>query len=304
MAKEFSRRLFLKGAMFTTVGFISREGSAFAVQKVMEKRKLGRTGWKVSVVGFGGGAIGGMRMPDEMAVGILRRAMDRGVNFFDVAPTYGRSEIRLGKAIQGYPRKSFFLATKIESASGEWTAKEATDLIHQSLDRLQVDTIDLIQFHGVGGKEGLRKILSSGGGLEGVRKAQQKGYVRFVGITGGHHPKELEVMVEAIETDEFDTVMPSYNIEFTEAGKEGGVFETADKHRVGVIIKKPFTQQPPLPRWFGGGHRSLIPDYGVEKCMHFVIRTPGVHVVIPGMHAVEHVEQDTACGYTAPIFLP
>ncbi len=268
----------------------------------MELRRLGRTELMVSAVGFGGGPIGGGEEEhDPLAVKLLRRAIELGVNFFDTAPTYGRSELRIGQAIQGYPRESLIIATKVERYDSRsrrdwrerpWSKETAKRLVRRSLERLQTDYIDLVQLHAVGSLDDLDQILDEGGALEGLRELQAQGLVRFIGLTGGHNPLELEVLVEAIKTDEFDTVQPSYNIEFQEAAAPGGVFATAEEHDVGVIIKKPLVEQPRRGRRW----RSLIPKYGATRLLSFVLEDPRVSTVIPGMTSIAQVEEDVSVG--------
>jgi len=251
----------------------------------MQKRQLGRTELMVSAIGFGGGPLG-----DPRQVRVVQEAIRMGVNFIDTAHSYGegRSEQIVGEAIKGM-REKVYIATKTGQRLAEGAARE----IQESLERLQIEKIDLLQMHGVGSFEGLGAILHPGkGALLAVRELQRQGKVGFVGITGAHSPIDLprkidwelesDVMAAAIRTGEFDTVMISYHIEWPQAEE---LIALAKEHDVGVIIKKPFAAG------------KLISRYGVRRLLEFVLENPDVHTVIPGMPRPEHVWEDVPVGY-------
>jgi len=268
-----------------------KEWQAEAAQpEAMRKRRLGRTELTVSVIGYGGGAIG-----DPRQIPILKEAIQMGVNFIDTAHNYsqGRSEQVIGEAIKGL-RDKVFIATK----TGQRTAFEAKREIEESLKRLQIEKIDLLQMHGVGAFEGLKAILDpSKGALLAARELQKQGKIGFIGITGAHSPidgrnpppleraqQELAVMTEAIKTGEFDTMMLSYHIEWQSEPVQR-LIQLAKEHDVGVIVKKPL----------GGG--KLIPQYGAKRLLQFVLENPDIHTAIPGMARMEHVREDVPVGY-------
>lgn len=261
-----------------------------AQPEAMRKRRLGRTDLMVSVVGYGGGVIG---LPQQIPA--LQEAIRMGVNFIDTAHSYGggRSEIVIGEAIEGL-RDRVCIATKTGQRLAEGAARE----IEESLRRLQVRRIDLLQMHGVGAFEGLEAILHpSRGALVAVREFQRQGKIGFVGITGAHSPidgreprppevirQELAVMTEAIRTDQFDTMMLSYHVEW-QGEPVQRLIQFARDHDVGVIAKKPL----------GGG--KLIAQYGARRLLQFVLENPDVHTAIPGMARIEHVHEDVPVGY-------
>lgn len=305
---EWTRREFLcKFGMVAGFSSFSSSLATFLLHPVisapfrgkMEKRKLGRTGLNVSVISFGGGVIGAPHIPDDTMVSVVRTAIDSGVNLLDTAPIYGYSEVRIGKAIKKYPREEVFLATKVESESHQWLREEAEQLIRRSLFWMDVPYIDLVQFHGVGSEEALKKILSRGGALEGVKSAKKKGLVKFIGITGGHNSAQMEVLIKGVETGEFDVVFPSYNIEFPDAGQPGGLFDVAKKYETGVMVKKAlirqgFPQAPGMPRKPPG---SLIPRYGISTLLKFVLKDPRIDTLVVGMSRISEVEEDVPFGY-------
>ncbi|HEY42020.1 MAG TPA: aldo/keto reductase [Dehalococcoidia bacterium] len=163
---------------------------------MMEKRRLGKTGHMSSVLTFGAAALG--QVSQQEADAAIELAVKHGVNHFDVAPTYGEAELRLGPWMEKN-RKEIFLGCKTteRSEAGAWES------LQRSLQRLRVEYFDLFQFHGVNDLETLNAVLGPGGALEAVLKAREQGLVRYIGITG-HRPF---VQVEALNRFPFDTVL-------------------------------------------------------------------------------------------------
>ncbi|MHC4713796.1 MAG: aldo/keto reductase, partial [Planctomycetota bacterium] len=137
----------------------------------MEKRKLGRTGAELSIVGFGGIIV--MDETPGDSVKFVKEAIRRGVNYFDVAPTYGNAEQRLGPALEPY-RKDVFLACK----TAERRREAAWKNLKGSLERLRTDHFDLYQLHGVVEMSEVDTITAKGGALEAFREAREKGLVK------------------------------------------------------------------------------------------------------------------------------
>ncbi|MFQ6088301.1 MAG: aldo/keto reductase [Candidatus Methanofastidiosia archaeon] len=266
---------------------VSEEPTFF--EGTMQKRRLGRTNFMVSAIGMGGGAIG-----DYRQVGVVQEAIRMGVNFIDTAHAYsnGKSEKVIGEAIKGM-REKVYIATK----TGQRFARGAYREIKESLQRLGVEKIDLLQMHGVGDLKGLKAILDpEKGALLAVRELQKQGKIGFVGITGAHSPidgrnfrtservnQENQVMTKAIKSDQFDTIQISHHIEWQEPAQE--LISLAKEQDIGVIIKKSL----------GGG--KLISKYGVKHLLQFILKNPGIHTAIPGMVRIEHVHEDVPIGY-------
>jgi len=162
----------------------------------MEKRLLGRTGEALSVVGFGGIVV--MNEGPAAASRLVAQAIERGINYFDVAPTYGNSEERLGPALEPY-RNRVFLACKTTMR----TAKEAQAELEQSLRRLRTDYFDLYQVHGVKTLDEVETILGDGGAMETFLAAQRKGLIRFIGFSA--HTEETALAL--LDRFPFDSVL-------------------------------------------------------------------------------------------------
>ena len=155
----------------------------------MKRRPLGRTGESLSVIGFG--AIVFVNEGTEFARDTVARAIDAGVNYFDMGPRYGKGEAeeRGGPAIEPY-RDRIFLAEK----TGERTKDEAAAQLRQSLKRMRTDHFDLYQFHGVRTMEEVETIVGPGGALEAFIAARDEGLVRFLGSSAHSEEAALALM--------------------------------------------------------------------------------------------------------------
>jgi len=164
-------------------------------------RSLGRTGERVSVIGLGGYHIGQSSIAEEDAIQLIRQAIDRGITFLDNCWDYndGVSEIRMGKALAGGYRNKIFLMTKIDGR----TRAAATQQIDESLQRLQTDHVDLMQFHEVIRLEDPDRIFAEGGAMEAMLEARKAGKVRFIGFTGHKDPYVHLRMLEQARNHSF-----------------------------------------------------------------------------------------------------
>jgi predicted aldo/keto reductase-like oxidoreductase len=142
----------------------------------MQKRPYGNTGEQLSIIGFGGILVTNAQPAEASA--LVAEAIDRGINYFDVAPTYGNAEQCLGPALEPY-RKGVFLACKTTQRRGEEAQKE----LHNSLKLLRTDHFDLYQLHGMTSQEDFDQATGPGGALEVIVKAQREGLVRHIGFS-------------------------------------------------------------------------------------------------------------------------
>ena len=179
--------------------------SALATGPEMQYRPLGRTGETVSAVGLGGYHIGTQHDPAE-SVRLIRTAIDRGINFMDNSWDYndGASEERMGDALKDGYRKRVLLMTKIDGRSKQSFQSQLED----SLRRLKVDSIDLVQFHEIIRFEGPDRIFAAGGAMEAALEAKQAGKLRYLGFTGHKDPSIHLRMFEIAKQHNFhfDTV--------------------------------------------------------------------------------------------------
>ena len=203
----------------------------------MEKRRLGKTEQMSSIIAFGGAALWQISQKDTDAV--IELATEHGVNHFDVSPTYGQAEVRLGPWMEKHHKEVFLACKTIERSK-----TRAWESIKRSLETLRVDYFDLYQFHGVDDLETLSVILSPGGALEAVLEAKEQGLVRHIGITG-HRPF---VYVEALNRFDFDTVLFPLNRVLAAHRNDFNDFapllEIAQRKDVGTIAIKAIAKRP------------------------------------------------------------
>jgi aryl-alcohol dehydrogenase-like predicted oxidoreductase len=169
----------------------------------VEKRRLGRLGHDSSVLIYGAAALSDVSQ--EVADRSVRQALDGGINHFDVAADYGDAELRLGPWMAGI-RDRIFLATK----TGERDRDAAWAQINASLQRLETDSVDLLQLHSVGDVTELDRATRPGGALEAAVRAQEEGLVGAVGITGHGHEAPA-THLEALHRFPFATVLTPLN---------------------------------------------------------------------------------------------
>jgi aryl-alcohol dehydrogenase-like predicted oxidoreductase len=173
----------------------------------MERRRLGRIGHMSSVIIYGGAMLADASR--DVADRSIELALASGINHFDTAADYGDSELRLGSWMHRI-RDQIFLATK----TGERTAAGVYGSIARSLERLQVERVDLIQLHAVCDLDDLDRATGRGGAIEGVIRSRDEGLVGAIGITG-HGMQAPAVHLEAIRRFPFETVLTPYNYAFS-----------------------------------------------------------------------------------------
>jgi aryl-alcohol dehydrogenase-like predicted oxidoreductase len=292
----------------------------------MRYRTFGRTGWKVSEIGYGMWGMGGWSGSDDHeSLTALGAAIQRGCNFFDTAWVYGtgRSERLLGEARRRYPHAPMFIATKIPPKNMRWPARaeyaveEAYPADHireyteKSLENLDVETIDLQQFH----------VWSDAWSADeqwqrAIQDLKDSGLIRAFGISVNRW--EPTNVMTALRSGVVDSVQVVYNI-FDQAA-EDALFPYCEDHGIAVIARVPFDEGSLTDtltlesRWPEDDWRNLyftrerlkdtldrverikplLPD-GMdlpELALRFILEHPAVSTVIPGMRRVRHVERN------------
>lgn len=208
----------------------------------MQKRKLGKTGEMLTIVGFGGIILKGEEQSSANRI-VAKAVEERGLNYFDVAPSYGDAEERLGPALEPY-RKTVFLACK----TGKRDAEGATAELEQSLRRLRTDYVDLYQLHAVRSLEEVEQIMGPGGALEAFLKAREQGKTRFIGFSA--HAEEAAV--ELIKRFDFDTILAPFNWVCWYEGNFGAqMLAAAQEKGMGILALKALAKR----RWKEGEER-------------------------------------------------
>ena len=233
--------------------------------------------------------------PEEQAEAsgeALRRAAELGVNYFDTAALYGRgaSEKLFGSTLSPY-REKIFLATKARESTADGVRRS----VDESLERLQTDRIDLLQYHGEWITDDIYDdIIKKDGTLDGLRAAQKEGLIRYIGftsegVTGG--------VSKLIETDAFDVMQIQYNLFFQhpcDPDKEQGVMYEAEARNMGIVLMRTFT---------GGVFQKWIPQAAPEHhdqidfpraLLSFALSNPMTDVALADMRRTEWVESNVA----------
>ena len=178
----------------------------------MTYRPLGTTGERVSSIGLGGYHIGKASLTEQQSIQLIRQAIDRGINFLDNSWSYnnGGSEVRMGKALTDGYRNRVIVMTKTDGRTKALAAQQIED----SLERLQVDHIDLIQFHEIIRLEDPDRVFAEGGAMEAALEAKKAGKVRFIGFTGHKDPYVHLRMLEVARAHQFhfDAVQMPINV--------------------------------------------------------------------------------------------
>ena len=249
----------------------------------MQYRDLGRTGEKVSAIGLGGYHIGKQADAAE-SVRLIRAAIDRGITFMDNCWDYndGISEVRMGQALKDGYRNKVFQMTKIDGR----TAKEYNKQLEESLSRLHMNTIDLVQFHEVIRMEDPDRIFAPGGAMEAAVAAQQAGKIRFIGFTGHKDPAVHLRMLEMAQKHSFhfDTVQMPINVmdaHFRSFTKQ--VMPVANQQGIAVLAMKTF------------GDHFILDSNTVQpmEALQYGLSQP-VAVVITGIDSMPILDQAMA----------
>jgi len=243
----------------------------------MYYRELGTTGRKVSVIGMGGIVVVGMSQ--EEASRTVGSAVDRGVTYFDFAPSYGNCEELLGPAIEG-KRDKLFLACKTAKRDRAGAQEE----LERSLKRLRTDHFDLYQLHGVPDVKELRQALGPGGAMEAITEARSRGQVRHIGIT----THSTQVALEALKSFDFETVLFPVNfVCWLRADVGPEVLDAAAKKGVGRLAIKSMALQPwpegATRKWSKAWYQPIDDPALARLAVRFTL-TRGVAGMIPPGH--------------------
>ncbi|HEY7318144.1 MAG TPA: aldo/keto reductase [Candidatus Binatia bacterium] len=296
----------------------------------MEYTTLGRTGLKVSVAGLGCGGPSrlGLRNSadsEEHAIGIVRQAIDLGVNFIDTAQNYG-TEVVVGKAMAGIPRDRLVISTKktLPHSREKNPEKEIKQGLEQSLQYLGTDYIDIYHLHGVEpkdydfAKERLMPVM---------RQLREEGKIRFIGVTEGFVQDPSHQMLQrGLDADLWDVVMVGFNLLNPSARRS--VFPTSCKKGVGVLnmfaVRRALSQPQRLQALIADliqrraisstsesvedlvgfllreGNARTLPEVAYRFCRH----ERGVDVVLTGTGNPEHLKANVASILKPPLPKP
>ena len=249
-------------------------------------RNLGSTGEKVSAIGVGGWHLGLKKVDEQLSIRLVRSAIDRGINFLDNCWDYndGASELRMGKALRDGYRDGAFVMTKIDGRS----KKEAARQLDESLRRLGVDYIDLVQHHEIIRFEDPHRVFDEQGANAALVEARAAGKLRYIGFTGHKDPRiHLHMLEVATENGfKFDTVqMPLNVMDAHYRSFEKRVLPELVKQQIGVLGMKSMANGILLKS------NTVTP----VECLHYALSLP-TSVVITGIDSMEILDQAFAAG--------
>lgn len=233
---------------------------------------FGRTGHLSSRAIFGAAAL--WNVSQARADAALELLLAYGVNHIDTAASYGESEARIGPWMKRH-RQDFFLATKVE----ERTYRPAWESIRRSLQRLQVEQVDLLQIHNVGDPQVWETVMGPGGALQAVLEAQQQGLTRFIGITG-HGTLIARLHLQALERVDFDSVLLPYNYAMMQNPQYAADFEAlmavCQARNVAVQTIKSITRRPwgPRPQTRTTWYEPLEDQADIDAAVAYVLSRP------------------------------
>jgi predicted aldo/keto reductase-like oxidoreductase len=283
--KRMKRRNFLKMSAIGAWGLSqARALKGFQIseeertrRKPLRKRILGKTEEELSIVGLGGVVY--MNEEQERVNQIVREAIDHGVNYFDVAPTYGNAEELLGSALKPF-RDHVFLACKTQRRDRQGAEEE----LNQSLQRLQTDHIDLYQLHALKEIREVDQVLGGRGALDTIFKAKEEGKIRYIGFSA--HSEETAL--RAMDNFDFDTILfPVNYVCFYKANFGPEVIQKARDKKMGILAIKGLARQPWPERaqknqWPKAWYQPVTDPGEAYLAFRFTLSQPVTAAVPPG----------------------
>jgi aryl-alcohol dehydrogenase-like predicted oxidoreductase len=293
-----NRREFIKTAAATTaivqmsgVNSAIGENASSSNPAKIPTREFGKTGVQLSIIGFGGIVV--TNAEQTQANRDVAEAVERGVNYFDVAPGYGDAEIKLGPALEPY-RKSVFLACK----TGERTREKAEFELARSLERLRTDHLELYQLHGlVDVQKDCDVAFGKGGAMEVFIEAKKQGKVKYLGFSA----HTVEAAFAAMDRYDFDSILFPINFACYSKGDFGPqIMERAVSKNVARLALKAMARQhwpdkDPLRKRYGKcWYQPLADRHEAELGLRFTLSQPITAAIPPGETDLFRMAMDVA----------
>lgn len=258
----------------------------------LERRALGRTGERLSILGFGGIVVKDASASQSSAR--VAEAIDHGVNYFDVAPSYGNAEEMLGPALEPY-RKNVFLACKTTERTRDGSRRE----LESSLRKMRTDHFDLYQLHAVTTDQDVERILAPGGALETFQAARREGKTRFLGFSA-HSVEAATALMAAFD---FDTILFPVNFATWHAGSFGPqVLAAAQAKGMGILALKAMARGPygkDAPHTYPKCWYEPLSEPGAARMgLRFTLSHPVTAAIPPGDERLFKMALGLALGFT------
>lgn len=284
---SINRRTFIRTGAAGAASIMASTGGAFAMSPSGKGpsdiiyRTLGKTGIRVPVI-----SMGVMRADNPS---LVKACLDNGITYFDTANGYqgGRNERMLGEVFRDYDRESFTVATKVQPAgvdrrtgqpSKETTTEDFLQKFEESMERLQLDYVDILNLHGASSVE-----MVNHSEITGLMKdLKQKGRVRFIGIST--HSNEPEVIDAMVEAGFWDVVLTKYNFNVSYLDRLNASIKRAAEAGIGVIAMKTMS----------GGFldRERTKSVNATAALRWALQNENIHTTIPGMTSFDMLEEN------------
>jgi aryl-alcohol dehydrogenase-like predicted oxidoreductase len=259
----------------------------------MQRRTLGKTGEELSLIAFGGIVV--MDVEPSEAKSAVAEAVDRGINYFDVAPSYGNAEERLGPALEPY-RDRVFLACKTGRRDKEGAAQE----LRASLQRMRTDHFDLYQLHAMTSQEDADQALGPGGAIEAFLEARDQGLVRYLGFSA----HSVDAAMRLMDEFPFDSILFPTNFALYALENFGPqVVARAEEKGIGRLCLKAMARA----QWPEGADRASYPKCWYQPvtdpeeaalALRFTLSQPVTAAVPPGDARLFKIALDVAENFT------
>ena len=293
------RRNFISGVAAGTLGAKALSSSKIFARDIqgkagpIAKRPYGNTGEMLSIIGFGGIVV--MNSEQSHANEVVREAYERGINYYDVAPTYGNAQEKLGPALEPF-RKECFLACKSTQRKGDKLLEE----FYNSLKLLRTDHFDLYQLHAIQTKEDIEVAFGPGGAVEAIDKLKKEGKVKFLGFSA----HSIEAAMAALKYYDFNSVLFPVNFATWHAGNFGEQVITYAKQKGAAILALKAMAKTP---WKEGEkhtyektwYRPLDDPEEAYMGLRFTLSLPVTAAIPPGEEKLFRLALDLA-----PKFIP
>lgn len=252
----------------------------------LPRRRLGRTGLEVGVVG-----LGAMDTPNSPeATETVEAALELGINFIDTAREYAGSEFLLGQVVRVRGAAGVHFASKTFSQTIDGSQRD----IDRSLSTLGLERIDLYQLHDISTPEAWERVHREDGALAGLQVARERGLVAHIGVS----THSMEVLERIVDSDAFDTVMVEYSAFYPQSAR---LIERAHARDIGVIVMRPLGGSGRTSEMRGGIEADREGILTPRNLLRYVLSNPAVSTAIPGARYPSRVVENVA---TASAFVP